>query len=156
MTRCPAAISCVNCAWEWSRCRRRGSPAVAAPRTKQQRTTRLHPPPRSRTYRIGVDALNARRYETATNQSNLVEQNYPYSSWPANAQSCRATEDLVDNHYTDAIGTLDRFIELHPTHRDVAYAYDLRALCYHLNNCHIQRYENGHAAIRRSARCRMW
>ena len=29
-------------------------------------------------YNNGIDALNARRYETATDQFNLVEQNYPY------------------------------------------------------------------------------
>jgi outer membrane protein assembly factor BamD len=32
------------------------------------------------------------------------------------------------NRYTEAIGQLDRFIQLHPSHRDIAYAYYLRAL----------------------------
>ena len=35
------------------------------------------------------------------------------------------------NKYTDALGTLDRFIQLHPAHRDIAYAYYLRALSYY-------------------------
>ncbi|MFC7544103.1 outer membrane protein assembly factor BamD [Siccirubricoccus deserti] len=35
------------------------------------------------------------------------------------------------NRYTEAIGALDRFIQLHPAHRDIAYAYYLRALCYY-------------------------
>ena len=37
-------------------------------------------------YNNGIDALNARRYDSAVDQFNLVEQNYPYSSWAVNAQ----------------------------------------------------------------------
>ena len=47
------------------------------------------------------------------------------------------------NHYTDAITTLDRFIQLHPTHRDVGYAYYLRALCYYEQIADIQRDQRG-------------
>ena len=49
----------------------------------------------------------------------------------------------LQNHYTDAIGTLDRFIQLHPAHRDVAYAYYLRALCYYEQIADIQRDQRG-------------
>jgi outer membrane protein assembly factor BamD len=35
------------------------------------------------------------------------------------------------NRYTESIGTLDRFIQLHPAHRDIAYAYYLRALSFY-------------------------
>jgi outer membrane protein assembly factor BamD len=37
----------------------------------------------------------------------------------------------LQGEYTPAIATLDRFIQLHPAHRDIAYAYYLRALCYY-------------------------
>ncbi len=79
-------------------------------------------------YNNGVDAMNARRFASATDQFNLVEQNYPYSTWAVNAQLMQGYTQYLQNHYTDALGTLDRFIQLHPTHRDVAYAYYLRAL----------------------------
>ena len=49
----------------------------------------------------------------------------------------------LQNHYTEAIGTLDRFIQLHPAHRDVAYAYYLRALCYYEQIADIQRDQKG-------------
>jgi outer membrane protein assembly factor BamD len=77
-------------------------------------------------YNNGVDALNAQRYETATDQFNLVEQNYPYSSWAVNAQLMQG--------YTQY---------LHPTHRDIAYAYYLRALCYYEQIADIQRDQRG-------------
>jgi outer membrane protein assembly factor BamD len=36
-----------------------------------------------------------------------------------------------NDSYTEAVNTLDRFIELHPGNRDIAYAYYLKALCYY-------------------------
>jgi len=47
------------------------------------------------------------------------------------------------NEYTSAIATLDRFIQLHPSHRDAAYAYYLRALCYYEQIADIQRDQRG-------------
>ncbi|MBV9653434.1 MAG: outer membrane protein assembly factor BamD, partial [Acetobacteraceae bacterium] len=90
-------------------------------------------------YNNGVDALNGQRYGTAVEQFDLVEQNYPYSSWAVNAQLMSGYSLYLENHYTDAIGTLDRFIQLHPAHRDIAYAYYLRALCYYEQVPDIQR-----------------
>ena len=35
------------------------------------------------------------------------------------------------NKYDEAIIALDRFIQLHPGHRDIPYAYYLKALCFY-------------------------
>jgi outer membrane protein assembly factor BamD len=94
-------------------------------------------------YNNGVDALNARRFATADDQFNGVEQNYPYSSWAVNAQLMSGYSQYLQNKYTGAIGTLDRFIQLHPAHRDIAYAYYLRALCYYEQIADIQRDQKG-------------
>src|SRR6202008_5084313 len=94
-------------------------------------------------YNNGIDALNAKRYSAATEQFSSVEQNYPYSTWAVNAQLMQGYAQYLENHYTDALGTLDRFIQLHPTHRDVAYAYYLRALCYYEQIADIQRDQRG-------------
>jgi outer membrane protein assembly factor BamD len=94
-------------------------------------------------YNNGVDALNARRFATADDQFNAVQQNYPYSPWAVNAQLMSGYSAYLQNKYTDAIGTLDRFIQLHPAHRDVAYAYYLRALCYYEQIADIQRDQKG-------------
>jgi outer membrane protein assembly factor BamD len=100
-------------------------------------------PPVADLYNNGVDALNSERYDSANDQFNLVEQNYPYSPWAVNAQLMQGYTQYLQNKYTDAIGTLDRFIQLHPTHRDVAYAYYLRALCYYEQIADIQRDQRG-------------
>ena len=94
-------------------------------------------------YNNGVDALNAKHYATAAQQFDLVETTYPYSSWAVNAQLMEGYSEYLQNKYTDAIGTLDRFIQLHPTHHDTAYAYYLRALCYYEQIADISRDQKG-------------
>lgn len=82
-------------------------------------------------YNRGVDALNEKRYDTAATQFDSVEQYYPYSSWAVNAQLMQGYSQYLQGHYTEAIGTLDRFIQLHPTQHDIGYAYYLRGLCFY-------------------------
>jgi outer membrane protein assembly factor BamD len=94
-------------------------------------------------YNNGLDALNARRYSAASDQFNTLEQNYPFSSWAVNAQIMQAYSLYLQNKYTDSIATLDRFIQLHPVHPDIAYIYYLRALCYYEQIADIQRDQKG-------------
>jgi outer membrane protein assembly factor BamD len=94
-------------------------------------------------YNNGVDALNARRFSTAGDQFNAVEQNYPYSTWAVNAQLMSGYSLYLQNKYTESIGTLSRFIQLHPAHRDIGYAYYLRALCYYEQIADIERDQKG-------------
>ncbi len=82
-------------------------------------------------YNNGIDALQAKRYPAAISQFNLVDQNYPYSTWAPSAQLMAAYAQYLGNHYTDALTGLDAYIKLHPASRDVPYAYYLRALCYY-------------------------
>jgi len=70
---------------------------------------------------------------------DLVETTYPYSSWAVSAQLMQGYTYYLQNKYVEAIGALDRFIQLHPAHRDIAYAYYLRALCYYEQIADVQR-----------------
>jgi outer membrane protein assembly factor BamD len=94
-------------------------------------------------YNNGVDALHDKRYDTAIAQFEALQQNYPYSTWAANAQLMEGYTLYLQNKYTEAIGSLDRFIQLHPTHRDIAYAYYLRALSYYEQISDVQRDQQG-------------
>ena len=94
-------------------------------------------------YNNGVDSLNAKRYATATTQFDNVEQYYPYSSWATNAQLMHGYSEYLQNHYSEAIPVLDRFIQLHPANRDIAYAYYLRSLSYYEQIADIQRDQKG-------------
>ncbi len=99
--------------------------------------------PPEQLYNNGVDALNAKRYNTAVRQFDAIEQNYPYSSWAVNAQLMHGYAEYLQNHYTEAVGALDRYISLHPGNQNIAYAYYLRALCYYEQIADIQRDQKG-------------
>jgi outer membrane protein assembly factor BamD len=118
---------------------------LAACGSKDKEKTAAQPgsAPVEELYNNGVDALDARRFSSAGDQFNLVEQIYPYSVWAVNAQLMSGYSLYLQNKYTDAINTLDRFIQLHPAHRNVAYAYYLRALAYYEQIADIQRDQRG-------------
>ena len=90
-------------------------------------------------YAAGVEALQQRRYPQAANYFDQVERDHPYSTWATNAKLMGAYAEYQRNRYTEAIGALDRFIQLHPAHRDIAYAYYLRALSYYEQIADAQR-----------------
>lgn len=69
-------------------------------------------------------------YEKAAEAFDQIEQQYPYSEWAERAQIMMAYAQYKQNEYTDAILTLERFLQLHPGNKNVAYALYLKALCY--------------------------
>ncbi len=99
--------------------------------------------PPDQLYSNGIDALNKKRLTVAVHQFDAVEQYYPYSSWATNAQLMHGYADYLNQHYTDAIGALDRFVQLHPTSRSIAYAYYLRALSFYEQISDIERDQKG-------------
>jgi outer membrane protein assembly factor BamD len=82
-------------------------------------------------YAAGMDSLKQERYAEAQQFFDAVEREHPYSTWATGASLMSAYSDYMRNRYTESIGGLNRFIQLHPGHRDIAYAYYLRALCYY-------------------------
>jgi outer membrane protein assembly factor BamD len=82
-------------------------------------------------YNAATEAMAQQRYTTAATLFEQVERQHPYSSWAVNAKLMAAYAHYQANKYTEAIGALDRFIEQHPAHRNIAYAYYLRALSYY-------------------------
>jgi outer membrane protein assembly factor BamD len=94
-------------------------------------------------YSNGVDALRKESYSTAVKHFDAIQQNYPYSPWATNAQLMDGYTEYRRNNYTEAIGQLDRFIQLHPSNKDVAYAYYLRALCFYEQIADVSRDQKG-------------
>jgi outer membrane protein assembly factor BamD len=82
-------------------------------------------------YGAGIDSMRQGEYQDAIGYFDSIEREHPYSTWATSARLMAAYSDYMRNRYTEAIGALDRFIQLHPAHRDIAYAYYLRALCYY-------------------------
>ncbi|MGE5202789.1 MAG: outer membrane protein assembly factor BamD [Acidobacteriota bacterium] len=83
-------------------------------------------------YNNAMDDLIAERYDRAAKGFDEVERQHPYSIWATKAQLMAAYALYEASRYDESILALDRFIQLHPGHRDIAYAYYLKALNYYV------------------------
>src|SRR5436305_11128464 len=83
-------------------------------------------------YNKAMDALVDERYSEAAKTFEQVESQHPYSVWATKSQLMGVYSLYESGSYDQAIIAADRFIQLHPGHRDVAYAYYLKAICYYM------------------------
>lgn len=82
-------------------------------------------------YNEAIDHVTEKEYELATSLFLEVERQHPYSVWAIKAQLMSSYAYYVRGQYDDAILGLERFIQLHPGNRDIAYAYYLKGLSYY-------------------------
>lgn len=82
-------------------------------------------------YNEALDAMNSKLYKTAANLFDDVERQFPYSDYASQAQLMAAFAHYKGLKYDETVLALDRFIELHPGHKDIDYAYYLRALSFY-------------------------
>src|SRR5438309_4793339 len=83
-------------------------------------------------YNKAMDALVDERYSEAAKTFEQVESQHPYSAWATKSQMMGVYSLYENGNYDQAIIAADRFIQLHPGNRDVAYAYYLKAICYYM------------------------
>jgi outer membrane protein assembly factor BamD len=83
-------------------------------------------------YNQAMDMLANESYTKAASAFDEVERQHPYSVWATKAQLMSAYALYEGNKFDESIIAADRFIQLHPGHRDVAYAYYLKALDYYI------------------------
>ena len=83
-------------------------------------------------YNNAMDLLAQKNYAKAADTFDQVEQQHPYSVWATRAQLMSAYSLYQASRYDDSIVAADRYIQLHPGNRDVAYAYYLKALDYYI------------------------
>ncbi|GBQ04501.1 lipoprotein [Saccharibacter floricola DSM 15669] len=82
-------------------------------------------------YNYGVDALHDGHYKMASGEFELLQQNYPYSGYTGNAELMEGYAYYLQGEYALSVQQLERYLQLHPTSPDAAYAYYLRGLCYY-------------------------
>ncbi len=80
-------------------------------------------------YNKGLEQMQSGEYRTAAKTFSEVERQHPYSAWATKAQLMQAYAQYQRNAYDEAIDAAQRFITLHPGHKDASYAYYLIALC---------------------------
>ncbi len=82
-------------------------------------------------YNQALADLNNEDYILAARGFDEVERQHPYSVWSTKAQLMSAFAYYQSNEYDQAILAAERFIELHPGNKDIAYAYYLVAISYY-------------------------
>lgn len=70
-------------------------------------------------------------YKKASTLYGEVERQHPYSDYATLSQLRQAEAAYRALKYDDAIVAIDRFVELHPGHDQVPYAYYMKAMCYY-------------------------
>ena len=83
-------------------------------------------------YNKAMDEIVEERYAAAAKTFDEVESQHPYSVWATKGQIMAAYSQYEAGNYGEAIIAADRFIQLHPGHRDIAYAYYLKAISYYV------------------------
>ncbi len=82
-------------------------------------------------YNQAMDLLLAQQYKESAKLFDDVDRQHPYSRWANRAQLMSAYAKYRDKKYDDSIIALDRFIQLHPNSRDIAYARYLKGQAYY-------------------------
>lgn len=82
-------------------------------------------------YNEAMDSMEAGKYTAAARSFDEVERQHPYSKWATKAQIMSGYAYYMKGDYDDAIVALNRFIDLHPGHKDAAYAWYLKGLSYY-------------------------
>jgi outer membrane protein assembly factor BamD len=90
-------------------------------------------------YNSAMDLLQDKSYDKAAKAFEEVERQHPYSVWATKGQLMAAYSLYLAGKYDDSIVACDRFIQLHPGHRDIAYAYYLKALDYYVQIADVAR-----------------
>lgn len=90
-------------------------------------------------YQEATQALEEGDFKPAAKNFEEVERQYPYSQWATKAQLMAAYAQYQGEDYDAAIGTLDRFIQLHPGNDGIAYAFYLRAISFYERIADVKR-----------------
>lgn len=85
-------------------------------------------------YSEAKDALDGGQYDLAIKHYETLEARFPYGAYSQQAQLEIAYAYYKQNEQASAVAAADRFIKLHPNHRNVDYAYYLKGLAYFNEN----------------------
>lgn len=86
--------------------------------------------PVEKLYNKALVLLQDKSYSKAADAFDEVERQHPYSNWAIQSQLMSAYAYYQAQKYERAIAAVESFIQLHPAHPDIAYAYYMQGLCY--------------------------
>lgn len=90
-------------------------------------------------YQEAYGFLHKENYGKAAKTFEEIERQHPYSSWAPKSEILASYSYYLAQKYDEAANLLESFIQIHPSHRDVAYVYYLLGLCYYEQISGIER-----------------
>lgn len=85
-------------------------------------------------YDVAQRMLNSSQWEVAIRNLQLLEENFPFGAYAEQAQLELIYAYYKSNQPEAAIAAADRFIRLHPQHRNTDYAYYMKGLTSYTQN----------------------
>ncbi|GAB1264606.1 outer membrane protein assembly factor BamD [Aurantivibrio infirmus] len=79
-------------------------------------------------YESAQDRLRSQQWDLAIQSLQALEENFPFGTYGEQAQLELIYAFYRNHEFQAAIANADRFIRLHPRHRDVDYAYYMKGL----------------------------
>jgi outer membrane protein assembly factor BamD len=82
-------------------------------------------------YKQALAKMKDGEYKSAAKGFAEVERKHPYSNWATKALIMQAFSHYQRANYDDTINAAQRFLTLHPGHKDAPYAHYLTAVSYY-------------------------
>lgn len=90
-------------------------------------------------YSKAVKELENSGFKSAAKGFEEVIRQHPYSNYATRAQLMAAYAHYRAQQYEDAVASVNAFVQLYPTNKDVPYAFYLKALCYYNQISSVER-----------------
>ncbi len=81
-------------------------------------------------YKLAMLDLNSENYDLAQSKFEDIEFKFPLSNEAIQSQIMSAFIEYVKMNYDEAIFKFNRVIDRYPSHKNIDYAYYMRAMCY--------------------------
>lgn len=90
-------------------------------------------------YSKAIKELEDSSFKASAKNFEEVIRQHPYSNYATRAQIMAAYAHYRAQQYEDAVASVNAFVQLYPTHKDVPYALYLKALCYYNQISSVER-----------------
>lgn len=90
-------------------------------------------------YNDGLAKVQAGQYVQAVHTFEELERQYPYSGWATRGQMMTAYAQYRNGDHDEALVTIDRFLQLHPAHPDLAYMFYLKGMSHYAQMTDVNR-----------------
>lgn len=94
--------------------------------------------PASDLYKEGINLLEQQKYSKAADEFSKVFYQHPGNDITPQAELMQAYALYLESNYEEGVDILEMFIKLHPLHKDIAYAYYLKALCSYMEISNVK------------------